>query len=377
MEAPADPREASEDTERCRAPVAARRNSRGELVSGLLRMLRWYRALSQGSRFGHTMSRDGLVVEPRDCLRDVQAVARTCDIMACLAKEGCLDAGDAAVVWQAAVGTLNHYQGRMPDLSLGEGAFLLSGLLSVRRVTAAALPGCPAAALSADGAVLATWIAEQLEEAEEPKGSMRFRLASPSKITYHAGQAAMALAQHACTSSEEGKQHVSMLTSTLPYYRVHLDKLGTPSVAYANWQTQAARALADAVPSGDPLRLRCAEYVVALSAGIVADFAKGRAKLRDGILSNASSLECIADAAATCVGAGKPLPGRFSGACTSAAKMLLNAQDKHVTGGFGFSLAATCGDEAIQRIDTTGHVANAFVKLLTLEPPLLEQLLDG
>merc|ERR1711908_5511 len=161
-----------------------------------------------------------------------------------------------------------------------------------------------------------------------------------------------------------------MLARTLPYYRAHLVAIGEPSVAYANWQTQAARAVGDAVPVGHALRQETASYAAVLAGHIVASFERGREKLLDSVLSNASSLECLVDAAAAIHAASEFQPRGLVRACNQATAWLLAAQQRHKTGGFGFSLTATEGKDAVQRIDTTGHVANAFTKLLCLEPLL-------
>merc|ERR1712007_410471 len=113
------------------------------------------------------------------------------------------------------------------------------------------------------GGELATWIAEQLEDAPAPPGALRFRLQNDSFINYDPGQATMALAQHAGTLPTAYAVHAPLLSRTLPYYRAHLNDTlrGTPSIAFSNWQTQGVRALLEATPLGDPFHAKCIPYV--------------------------------------------------------------------------------------------------------------------
>eukprot|EP00662_Eupelagonemidae_sp_cell21_P042524 gene42524-60703_t len=89
--------------------------ARDNVVAALELMLSFYARLASGDRFGHALLPGGVVSAPKDCLRDVQAAARACDVIVALSAAGRCDARAAAAAWRAARGTLAAAAARGAD----------------------------------------------------------------------------------------------------------------------------------------------------------------------------------------------------------------------------------------------------------------------
>lgn len=182
----------------------------------------------------------------------------------------------------------------------------------------------------------------------------------------YAGEAMLALAE--AYGRVKDPRYLESVERGAGYYDAQYFKAGRVSddvlVFFANWQSQACRALSEC--TGNPgMKARAAAYVAGMHDQIIAsgfyDRVEGRPDAQ-GSVEVACALEGLNDAYALAHDAGDVRRDRYRRhICTGLAYLLrlqcTNGGAPRENGGFGFSL-----DDRTQRIDVTGHAAAAFLK---------------
>jgi hypothetical protein len=215
-----------------------------------------------------------------------------------------------------------------------------------------------------------TGLAEGILRRQRPDGSFKiyFDTRADEGEELYPGEAMLALAEaHRRTHDA---RYLGGAALGLGYYDAGYFRRGRVGddflVFFANWQSQAARLLAEASP-GITLRKNLADYAGRMHDRVIDQgfyYEIGRYPDRQACVAVACALEGLNDAYALVRGSDAARAERYRRCIGAGLDYLLRVQGTEggavrERGGFGMSLT-----DRTQRIDVTGHAASALMKSL-------------
>lgn len=242
--------------------------------------------------------------------------------------------------------------------SIAHSAFLLLAMLNA--------PDAPPDLLQSNPAIAR--LAEGILRQQRRDGSYRvyFEDLPDQGEELYAGEAMLALVEFFRHSSDQ--RFLGSVARGLAYYDTHYFGSGCVGkdilIFFANWQSQAARAL-HACTRDEQIRGTVADYVFRMHDQIIdSGFYErvSRQPARQISVEVACALEGLNEAYAIAKDIGDERASLYSECICTGLEYLLNLQciagcTSKERGGFGLSF-----EERAQRIDITGHAASAFMK---------------